>query len=264
MDAVSTPARLARSCHRYDLRTLTYVALDAAKGGVIRNINSRGLALQVVAALRPRQIVHLLFDLPAPRLRVEAEGEVLWSNSFGQCGIRFLNLSPRTARSLNQWIFGNLLAAIPQRSSLGQMVLGNAGTTSHALEEDGLILSPAPLNVIPFQPLAPAAETAPRDETFTTLSARVQPDLDWLSQPLSGRSLALTVDSLIVIASWFVFALVFLSWTHELPPWPPGPAVGLGIALLVGALYWGFSCAFGGLSLGNALGATGWFGGLRR
>jgi hypothetical protein len=40
---------------------------------------------------------------------VEARGEVTWATFSGQCGIRFLDLSPRMANQIDEWIFGNLL-----------------------------------------------------------------------------------------------------------------------------------------------------------
>ena len=55
MEAVLTrtqQAQQARAKHRHDLRTLTYVILDEANGGVIRNLNHQGVAVQAVAAVR--------------------------------------------------------------------------------------------------------------------------------------------------------------------------------------------------------------------
>ena len=76
MDAVVSPARQARSKHRHDLRTLTYVTLDQANGGIVRNLSHEGIGVQAVAALRPNQQVRVRFELRWPRLRVEARGEV--------------------------------------------------------------------------------------------------------------------------------------------------------------------------------------------
>ncbi|MGA8237438.1 MAG: hypothetical protein WB918_13045, partial [Candidatus Sulfotelmatobacter sp.] len=75
----------------------------------------------------------------------------------------------------------------------------------------------------------------------------------WLSQPLSGRTLAWLVDSLIVIAGLFLFALIFLSIAHEVPPWSVTLGTFSAAAAFIVAAYWGVSAVFGGPSLGSRL-----------
>ena len=100
MEAGISPARQTRTQYRHELRTLTYVTLDQANGGIVRNMTHDGIGVQAVAALRPMQQLRLRFELRAPRLRVETRGEVMWSTPSGQCGIRFLDLPPRISRQL--------------------------------------------------------------------------------------------------------------------------------------------------------------------
>jgi len=57
------------------------------------------------------------------------------------------------------------------------------------------------------------------------------------------------VNALAVAAGLLLFAVIFLSVTHETPTWP----VLATLALLVPALYWGFFHIFGGRSLGTRL-----------
>lgn len=254
MEAATSPARQARAHHRLDLRTLTYVILDEANGGIIRNLNHEGVAIQAVAALPLHQVVRLRFELRSPRLRVDARGEVLWSNSSGQCGIRFLDLPPRMIRQINEWIFGNLLESIPQHSPRAGSILWNVTAISGSTEEsDGLIVSPAPRKVIQLEPQALHMESLLEEDQASSPVTDTPLELDWLSQPLSGRSLAWTVDSLVVVASLLLFGMVFLSVTHEFPRWPLSLEAGFGAAILVAALYWGFSFAFGGATLGARL-----------
>lgn len=254
METATSPARQARAHHRLDLRALTYVVLDAANGGIIRNLNHEGVAIQAVAAPNLHQTVRLRFELHSPRLRVDAKGEVLWSNSSGQCGIRFLDLPPRTIRQINEWIFGNLLESLPQHSPRASSALWNVTSISGSTEEsDGLMVSPAPRKIIQLEPQTLHIEASPEkgQESSPIADALLEPD--WLSQPLSGRSLAWTVDCLIVVASLLLFGLVFLSLTHELPKWPLSLEAGFGAVVLVVALYCGFSFAFGGRTLGARL-----------
>jgi hypothetical protein len=254
MDAGTSLARQARGHHRHDLHTLTYVVLDEANGGIIRNLNHEGVAVQAVAALRPQQVVRLRFELRFPRVRVETCGEVVWSTSSGQCGIRFLDLPPRMVRQINEWIFGNLLESIPRHSAQGGSILWNVTSISGGAEEsDGLVVSPAPRKIIQLEPQTLPGEASADEHEASSQAAPIPAELDWLSRPLSGRSLAWTVDSLVLIASLLLFGLVFLSMTHELPRWPYNLEAGLGSAILVAALYWGFSFAFGGGTLGARL-----------
>jgi hypothetical protein len=218
--------------------------LDQANGGIVRNLSHEGIGVQAVAAPHPRQQVRVLFELRDPRLRVETRGEVTWSTLSGHCGIRFLDLSLRMTRQINEWILGDLLeGAALHADHAGTMFAAPAV----AEEDDGLMVSAAPLKVIelavrpdPFQP------AYARDET-----AAPPAQLDWLSQPLSGRSLVWTINTLVVVAALLLFVLVFLAVTRE-PPTRPFAMMGVG-AVVVAALYWGFFQIFGGSSPGARL-----------
>jgi hypothetical protein len=251
MDAGLSP-RQTRAKHRHELRTLTYVTLDQANGGIVRNLNQEGIGVQAVAAVRPGQLVRVRFELRYPRVRVEARGEVTWATSSGQCGILFLDLSPRMTRRLNEWIFGDLLEGLsPHAERDGSIFADRAWAMRGTEQDDGLMVSAAPLKVIelPVRPDPLRALQAYDDEASTARQPSTQ--LDWLSQPLSGRSLSWTVDTLVVVAALLLFALVFLSVTRESPRWPL--AMTGGAAVVVALLYWGFFQLFGGGSPGARL-----------
>jgi hypothetical protein len=297
MDVGSSTVREARTRHRHDLRTLTYVTLDQANGGIIRNLSHEGIAVQLVAAVRPRQQMRVRFELRHPRLRVETRGEVVWATFSGQCGIRFLDLSPRTVRQIDEWIFSNLLEAIPLGFVSNQPALNQPPSNQHVwnqpvredqswanqgsrlkvdvepgvdIEEDGLMVSSAAVKVIEL-PSRSAPENLSREPMRSGVASDVLsrdlrasgaysdaaeiaepvPTLDWLSQPLSGRSLAWTVNVLAVVAALLLFVMIFLSVTGELPRWPY--ALASGAAVLVAGLYWGFFKLFGGSSPGVRL-----------
>lgn len=265
MDAGISTARQTRTHHRHELRTLTYVTLDQANGGIVRNLTADGIGVQAVAALRPRQQLRVRFELRYPRLRVEAHGEVLWSTSSGQCGIRFLDLPPRMGHQINEWIFGNLLEGISlhrDRPMFGAPAArakerhGQNGPLITAEEEDGLLMSPAPLRVIELASRPDPGDPVKSLDTCIPSPQRrdieIVPDqLGWLSQPLSSRGLAWTINTLAVIAGLLLSAFVFLSVTGHAPRWPI--AMTVGAACLVAAMYWGFFQLFGGSSLGTRL-----------
>jgi hypothetical protein len=259
MHGVSVAPRPIRTHYRHELRTLTYVTLDEANGGIIRNLNHDGVAVQAVAPLRQQERVRLRFDLRFPRLRVETYGLVSWATSSGQCGIRFVDLPARTSHQIDEWIFSNLLDAIARdaghpRSIFGASVVSIVGEENALEEDDGLTLSAAPRPAIRLEPGFTRRDEArvlhqrAGDLAYPAGDPYAQPN--WLSQPLSGRTLAWLVDSLVVIAGVLLFALIFLSIAHELPPWPLTLGTASAAAVFVAAAYWTVFAVFGGPSLG--------------
>lgn len=260
MDLGISPARQTRAQHRHPLRTLTYVTFDQANGGVVRNLTHEGIGAQVVAAVRPRQQLRLRFELRYPRLRVETRGEVVWATFSGQCGIRFLDLPQKTSRQIKEWIFGNLLEEISLHSqaaenifadTAGPELVQNSAPHAGVEEDDGLVLSSAPVKVIPIPTRREYVKPAYTSSITREDRDEQRGELDWLSQPLSGRSLAWTVHTLVVMAGMLLFALIFLSVNGEAPR-RPITTTGAALLLVVG-LYWMFFRVFGGSSFGARL-----------
>ena len=264
MQLVSFPPRQARSHYRHELRTLTYITLDAANGGIVRNLNREGLAVQAVAPLRPEQRVRLRFELRFPRLRVETYGQVSWAEPSGQCGIRFVDLPLQTARQIDQWIFSNLLDGIEPKADYGRSIFGDLSASLLAAKEDvvgqndGLTVSATGRPAIRVEPQSAARNEGVfsdlhREQNLADDPGTSDAQLNWLSRPISGQTLAWLVDSLVMIAGLLLFALIFLSITHELPPWPLAAGAISSGAVLVGGAYWGLFALFGGASLGARL-----------
>jgi PilZ domain len=262
MQAVSFPARHARTHYRHELRALTYVTVDEANGGIIRNVNHQGVAVHAVPALRPQQRVRLRFELKPPRLRVETGGQVSWTSPSGLCGIRFVDLPAGTRHQINAWIFSNLLDAIARNSGHPGSIFGASvvsiaregkGREQNAPEEnDGLTLSAAPRPAIQLKPVIGQRQASvlqqradPADDSYA--------QLNWLSRPISGRTLSWLVDGLVVTAALLMFALIFLSIAHELPPWPLTLGTVSAGAIVVAAGYWVVFSVFGGSRLGARL-----------
>jgi hypothetical protein len=252
MQAGPSAARPARARHRHELRTLTYVTLDEGKGGVIRNLSHEGVAVQAMTAVRPGQQLRVRFDLADPRVRVDAQGEVMWAKAAGECGVRFLDLSPNLVQGIDEWIFGDLLESVALHSRQDEPMFALATTppVADAVEDDGLIVSPAAVKVIelptPSKPPTPIRVDKEAEETPHALA-----ELDWLSQPLSRRSIVWVVNTLTLVAAVLLFALIFLSVNGEAPKWPV--AMTAGVVAVVAALYWVFFKLFGGASPGVRL-----------
>ena len=241
----------ARAQHRHELRTLTYLTLDGSNGGVVRNLTSSGIGAQVIAALHPRQHLRVRFELKDPRLRVETQGEVMWTTFSGQCGIRFLDTSPQMKRQIGEWIFHDLLEGIALHADPAESMFAGSGADAVRVseEEDGLIVSESPVNVIEL-PLHPQTREQSRSDADLEEESEMS-GLEWLSQPLSGRSLAWAIHLMVVMAGVLLFTLVFLSITREPPRWPF--LLAAGTVAIVSALYWIFFQFLGGASLGARL-----------
>jgi hypothetical protein len=286
MQAGPSPAREARLRHRHGVRTLTYVTLDQGNGGILLNVTRNGVAVQTVAAVRLGQRLQVRFELFAPRVRVNARGEVMWSTSSGRCGIRFLDLSAKSAHQLDEWTFAKLLEGASPLSHASESVF--AASRANALQapaprssaaahsprqdqdegldaesdgsddsaqsdsSDNLIISSARVRVIDLpKPNLTSSPAVPNPVAFDGPASDPALRLDWLSQPLSGRGLAWIVNGLVVTAAWLLFVLVFLSVLRDVPKWPGYMVTGAAIA--VAALYWGFFRMFAGASLGVKL-----------
>jgi hypothetical protein len=257
MHAASTSTRRARAQHRQNLHTLTYVTLDEANGGIVRNLNHEGIAIQAVGPLRLHQRVRVRFELRHPRVKIDSMGEVVWAEVSGQCGIRFLDLSCEAVRQINEWILGDLLDSVPSRSN---SIFGAQADARVESESDGLLLSPSGRKVIQLQPERAGVQTVSSENVGDYLEAEAdagafarRSELDWLSRPLSGRQMAWTLNSLIVFAALLLFSLVFLAVTQDLPRWPVDLEAGVSAAIFVSAFYWIFFRLLGGSSLGARL-----------
>jgi PilZ domain len=250
MQAHPFPALQPRSQCRFELRSLTSVTLDQSNRGVVRNLSHEGVMVRVLAPLHSGQRVKLSFDLRLPRLRVEAEGQVRWTNSLGACGIRFVGLSEDSRRRIDEWIFSNLLQS---REAANRPVFGSPVVPISPQQDGNLIISGAPRPPIRMPPssVAPAEpiSTAPgRPNLAVAKSARAE--LSWLSRPLSARTLAWMVHGLVFAAGLLLFALIFLAIVHELPRWQLTLAASLAAAVFVAGTYWALFAAFGGASFG--------------
>lgn len=234
MQVVSFPARKARTNYRHELCHLTYVILDAGNGGIIRNLNSRGAAVQAVGPLRPHQQVRLRFDLTSPRLRVETHGEVKWARPSGQCGIRFVDMPILAGHQIDEWIFSDLLDVAARHTADPILMFA---------QKPGVPGVAAPLAIVAPIPI----ESAP------SMDAPRPAGLNWLSRPLSGQTLARIVDGLLVFAAFLLFAFIFLTIVHDLPHWPLTLAILACATACAAGAYWGLFSLLGEATLGVRL-----------
>jgi PilZ domain len=254
MQVVPFPARQARAYHRHEPRSLTHVMFDG-NTGVVRNLSSRGLGVQAICPVRPQQRVHLRIILRSPRLKVDAEGQVVWTDSSNFCGIAFVDLPARVSRQIDEWIFSNLIEIAQRQSEDGVLNFGrpahSASSEEDVSDDDGLTLSSTAREPIRLETNSVSTQLLP--DRRNPLGAVSVTELNWLSRPLSPRTIAWAVDSLLVVVALLLFILIFLSIVHELPSLPltMGSVLTVGIFILL--VYRGLFGMFGGGTLGDRL-----------
>jgi hypothetical protein len=226
---VDVVPRTRRRPYRHKTRTLTHVNLDVANGAILRDLSEFGIAMQTVTPLAPDQSVHLRFELPAPRVRIEVAGRIAWTDSWGQAGVQFLNLPQRSERLLKEWIFTQILSSAYLFSPCeSAAVEGN-----RAEGADELLFSAAPRPAIQLEP-PPAKPAALPNPEARPQSLR----LLWYPVPISLNALSKLVDGLIVLCAILLFAVMSMITTNVLPTWPVTLALAIGVAALFVALYW--------------------------
>src|SRR5438132_1208373 len=72
------------------------------------DLSEDGLAIQAERRLPPRCKVYFQFNLPGDKSAVRLSGDVVWQDSSGRVGIRFVDVPQTSRRTLNQWIKGSL------------------------------------------------------------------------------------------------------------------------------------------------------------
>ena len=214
-----------RRLYRHPLYSLVYVTLDHDNGGILRDLSEEGAALQAVGALRTGQVVRMRFDLMTPkqspaRVRVDVLGHVAWANPSGQAGVRFTDLSVDVRRQMNEWILGSLLASIAQAAPVLE--------PPRSARDENLVLSSAARPAIRVRALR-APETSEPEEL---------PLLDWLLARSSPRTLARTVDALVLCASVLLFFVVAVGVAKTLPAWPVVFLLLAGVSCFFALLYW--------------------------
>lgn len=213
--------------YRQKIRSLSHVNLDSASGAILRDLSEFGIAMQTVSPLTLEQQVHLRFELPAPRVRIEAAGRIAWTDSWGQAGVQFVGLPEHSQRSLKEWIFVQILSNA-YLFSPSESVAVEGNRAEGAAE---LLFSAAPRPAIQLESAAPLAIAAP-----TTLPLRVR--LHWCPVPISLRALAKMLDGLILLCAVLLFAVMSMVLTDVLPTWLITIPLAIVVTAVFGAIYW--------------------------
>ncbi len=90
---------------RHVVRSLSFVSLETPREpAVLLNLSQGGMAVQALEPLAPGRVLQLKFDLPKETMRVEAQGEIVWTDPSGRAGIRFLDMPEQSQLNLKEWV----------------------------------------------------------------------------------------------------------------------------------------------------------------
>ena len=214
---------LRRQHPRHSLRSLAYVKLDHANGGIIRDLTESGMAIHAVAPLRPDEAVNVAFELPSPRVRVNVKGRVAWSDSAGQAGIQFYDFIPHSRRALRDWLLFQIFATA-------------------AASGQGSIFAPALQNGEGNESQRAAFSAASRAAIAFGLDAQAAGDMDlprvrWGLFSLPANRFSLYVDTLVVLCAILLFSITSIAIMGGLPAWPLATALFVTASTIFAAVY---------------------------
>ena len=207
--------------YRHKIRNLTYVEVDGNRG-LLRDLSEFGMASQTLTPVQIDQPVRLSLELRDPRVRVEAQGRVAWTDGRGLSGVEFVDLPRSSQRSLQEWIFSRLLAA-------AYRAMGD--------ENAALLFSSIGRPAIRLKP-----QIVPPNLSLNLAGITVR-----------ARSLARALDGLVLLCAVLLFSVLTLALTDVLPSWPMASAFVMGAACVLVLAYWGLFEFFFGATPGERL-----------
>jgi len=222
----SVPRNLRRP-YRQKIRTLAHVNLDAANGAILRDLSEFGIAMQTVTPLTPEQQVQVCFDLPSPRVRIEAAGRIAWTDAWGQAGVQFVDLPERSQRLLKEWVFVQILSAAYLFAPCETAAV--AGNRAEGATE--LLFSAAPRPAIQLEPARSVVLPVPESQ-----ARRLRPL--WCPAPISLKALSKLLDGLILLCAVLLFAVMSMVMTDVLPTWFVTLPLAIVVTAVFAGLYW--------------------------
>jgi CheY-like chemotaxis protein len=87
--------------------SITYANAENVAATLL-DLSEDGLAIQAERRLPPRCKVYFQFNLPGEKSSVRLSGDVVWQDSSGRVGIRFVDVPQTSRRTMNEWIKSSL------------------------------------------------------------------------------------------------------------------------------------------------------------
>jgi CheY-like chemotaxis protein len=98
--------RERRRAYRVPVQAPVEITLvDTRKAeGILLDLSETGMDVLTAEPQAAGAVLNFRFQLPDGSLEVHAQGEVVWANSNGQTGVRFLDLDPSIKAQLQTWL----------------------------------------------------------------------------------------------------------------------------------------------------------------
>lgn len=128
---------------RQALKSLAYVEVGAANGGVILNIGEGGLALQAVSAIEKQRSPRVRFQCEPSHSWIESEARVAWtSETQTMVGLEFVKLPEAARKQIREWIDFEIKGPAPQAVSEGPNKWSRVVSETRAPEPPNPYLQP--------------------------------------------------------------------------------------------------------------------------
>ena len=121
----------------YTKATLDYANVEKAQATLL-DLSEEGLSLQSERKLPPCCKVYFQFNLPASPTVVRLSAELVWQDSAGRVGLRFVDVPQSSRRILRDWLRENLAATKNSELSLSQETNPPAQPKASGQADDGL------------------------------------------------------------------------------------------------------------------------------
>ena len=126
---------------RVQVRSVIYVELDEANGGLVTNISEGGIAVQCAGPIAEERFSEMRFRLPGSETWIVACGQLIWlGESKKEAGIQFCELNDESRQQIAQWVSMAVFGAAAGSERGGSQVLFEAppvqASTSRAAEPE--------------------------------------------------------------------------------------------------------------------------------
>ena len=148
VERASSSLRAARGLMAREKRIKLRIALHAPASityanaenvaATLLDLSEDGLAIQSERRLPPRCKVYFQFNLPGDKSSVRLSGDVVWQDSSGRVGIRFVDVPQTSRRTMNEWIKSSMARLeTAEKNAPKKKSAGSIGTRGHALRRSG-------------------------------------------------------------------------------------------------------------------------------
>jgi len=206
-EATSLVERMTHRPARLPVPTLAYVNFEGGHDpAIILDISEGGMAIQALQPLQADGPLRLHFDLPGSSEAMNLTAEIMWADTSGRAGLRFLDMSQDEQRRLLHWVRIN----------------GSSLQSAAQPEEPAPPSAPAPVPV-PFRTFVIEAAPPENQAAFPVFPGTV-----------AQRLFSTLVDIFVVLVATLMFLGTFLAFAHRLP----ASRWALPIALAVPFVFW--------------------------